>query len=243
MYEELLSECGLTKNESLAYLTLLRIGKSKSGEIVREAGISGGKIYETLYKLVDKGIVKYVNENGVKYFMANDPDSLILYVKERERKLIEKEKELEKVLPSLSGLKREDSSFESVFLIKGIRGISNVVYEVLEKGTSVKVMGVRSSKDERYNNFWMNWHRKRVEMKKEAKMLFSDKKTDYWKFFKGLKYTQVKEILHFSPSAIMIIDNHSFIFSYDKELICIHIVSEPIAKSFSNFFDDLWKIA
>ncbi len=104
-------------------------------------------------------------------------------------------------------------------------------------------MGVCSSKDEKYNNFWMGWHSQRVKLRKEAKVLFSDKKTDYWRFFKKLKYTRVKEILHFSPSAIMIIDNNSFIFSYDKELICIHIVSQSIAKSFSNFFDDLWRIA
>ena len=242
MYEELLSECGLAKNETLVYLALLRIGKSKSGDVVRGAKISGGKVYETLYKLVDKGIVKFVTENGIKYFIANDPGALISYVKERERKLTEKEKELEKVLPLLSGLKRKDISSESVFLIKGIRGISSIVYDILEKGKDIKVMGVRSAKDEKYNNFWMGWHNQRAKLKKEAKILFSDKKTEYWRFFKKLKYTKVKEILHFSPSAIMIIDNNSFIFSYDKELTCIHIVSESISKSFSNFFDDLWRI-
>ena len=242
MYEELLSECGLTKNESLTYLALLKLGKSKSGDIVREAKISGGKIYETLYKLVDKGLVKFVSENRIKYFIANSPNTLISYVREKERRLQKKEKELEKILPQLSGLKRKDINSESVFLIKGLRGISNIVYEVLKNAKEIRIMGIRSSKDDKYNDFWMSWHKKREELKKEAKILFSDKKTPYWHFFKKLNYTQVKEILHFSPSAIMIIDNNCFIFSYDKELTCIHIVSEPIAKSFSNFFEDLWRI-
>jgi hypothetical protein len=74
-------------------------------------------------------------------------------------------------------------------------------------------------------------------------MLFSDRNTDYWKFFKKLKYTKVKELLHLSPSAIMIIDDNSFLFSYEKEFTCIHILSDSISSSLSNFFDDLWRIA
>jgi sugar-specific transcriptional regulator TrmB len=242
MYDKLLEECGFTKNESLTYLALLKLGKSKSGEIVREAKVSGGKIYETLYKLVDKGVVKEVIENGVKRFIANDTKSLLIYIKERQRLLEEKEQELEKVLPMLSNIESNFVS-ESVSLIKGLRGISAIVYQDLDKAESIRIMGVRSSKDEKYNNFWMNWHRKRTSLKKEAKLLFSDKNTDYWKFFKELRYTEVKELLHLSPSAIMIIDTDSFIFSYDKDLTCIHIQSDQISQSLSNFFDDLWKIA
>ena len=36
-YEELLKACGLTQNESLVYLSLLKIGKATSSKIVKEA--------------------------------------------------------------------------------------------------------------------------------------------------------------------------------------------------------------
>ena len=42
---------------------------------------------------------------------------------------------------------------------------------------------------------------------------------------------------------LRIIDNNVFIFSYEEEITCIHIVSNPISVSFRLFFDDLWKIA
>jgi hypothetical protein len=127
--------------------------------------------------------------------------------------------------------------------VKGFRGISPIVYEALEKSNSVKIMGVRSTKNIKFNNFWKNWHRKRISLKKKAQILFSDKNTDYWKFFKSLPFTEVKSMLSFSPSAILIVDDNSFLFSYDEEFTCIHINSAQISKSLSSFFDSLWKIA
>jgi HTH-type transcriptional regulator, sugar sensing transcriptional regulator len=243
MYEKLLRECGLTQNESLVYLALLRIGKARSGEIVKEAKISGGKVYETLYKLIDKGLVKSVSENKVKHFIANEPSTLISYVKEREKLLHEKEMELEKILPGLKELKRKDELLETVSLVKGLRGISSIMYKSLEGAGKVQIMGVRSGKNVRYNNFWSGWHRERVILKKRAKIIFSDRDTEYWKHFRKQKFTEVRNIDHFTPSAIMIVDDESFIFSYGEEITCIHITSKAISDSFSEFFMDLWKIS
>jgi len=243
MYEDILYECGLTQNETAVYLALLKLGKAKSGEIVREAKISGGKIYETLYKLIEKGLVKEVIENGIKRFISNDPKTLLTYLEEKTLKIKEKKEQLEKIIPGFYKLSKNESEIESVSIIKNLRGISTIVYGCLEKAKQIKAMGLNSSKDERYNNFWRGWHRKRVSLKKEAQIIFSDKNTEYLDFFKSLSHTKIKYILHFSPSAIMIVDNNILIFSYGEEITCIHIISEPIKKSFLNFFDDLWKIA
>lgn len=243
MYEELLKACGLTQNESLVYLTLLKIGKSKSGEIVKEAKISGGKIYETLYKLADKGLVKTISENNIKYFIANEPETLISYIKEKERLLHEKEEKLEKIIPELKLLKKHNKKLENVSLVKEVKGIFSLVENALDNAKEIKIMGVRSSKNVKYNNFWRNWHRRRVQLGKKAKIIFSDKNTEYWIFFRKLKYTKVKEIDNFTPSAIMIIDNNIFIFSYEEDFTCVHIISDSVTTSFSEFFNDLWKIA
>lgn len=243
MYEPLLEGCGLTQNESRTYLALLKLGKARSSEIVRGAKISGGKVYETLYKLIDKGLVSEVSEHGVKHFSANDPQSLILYLQEQRESLATKEKEIEKNLAQISSLKNTQVNSENVSLIKGLRGITPIVYAALEYAEHIQIMGIRSSKEEKYNTFWRNWHLKRVELKKSAQILFSDKKTDYWNFFKKLKHTQVKELSSLSPSAIMIIDQQAFLFSYDEDLSCIQMVSPSAAKSLSNFFDELWRTA
>lgn len=243
VYEELLKACGLTQNESLIYLSLLKVGKATSSKIVKEAKISGGKIYETLEKLIQKGLVKSIIENGVKNFIANEPEMLIQYIKDREEELHKKEVELEKILPQLKELKEHDHKLENVSLIKGLRGISPLVYEALENGKTIRIMGVTSKKEIKYNDFWRQWHSKRVKLKKRAEIIFSDRNTDYWKFYKELSYTNVKEILSFTPSAILIIDDEVFIFSYEEDLTCIHIKSVSISYSFFQFFNGLWKVA
>ncbi|MBS3072074.1 hypothetical protein J4408_03720 [Candidatus Pacearchaeota archaeon] len=243
MHEELLKACGLTQNESLVYLSLLRIGKATSSKIVKKANISGGKIYETLEKLIHKGLVKTIIENGVKNFMANKPEMLIEYIKDKEKDLHKKEDELKKILPQLKSLKEHNYKLENISLVNGFNGIKPLIYESLEKAQIIKIMGVTSGKDIKFNNFWRTWHRERVALKKKAKIIFSDRDTDYWRFFKKLKYTEVREILHLTPSAILIIDEEIFIFSYEEDLTCIHINFKSITKSFSEFFDDLWKVS
>ena len=243
VHEKLLTEAGLTQNEAIVYLTLLKIGKSQSGRIVKEAKISGGKIYETLYKLIEKGLAEVVVENGVKQFCAASPQSLLLYMKEREHKIIEQSERLEKIVPELEKIRTMEGHLENVYLIKGFRGIKPIVYDAINTAKKdFLIMGVRSSKKEAFNTFWRHWHNERVSNKKDAKMLFTDKNTDYWKFFKKLGNTEIKSTPSLSPSAIMTVDNQTFIFSYEEELTCIHIISKSVAKSFRSFFEGLWMI-
>ncbi|MDP3639833.1 MAG: helix-turn-helix domain-containing protein [Nanoarchaeota archaeon] len=241
MHEKLLEDAGLTKNEAKAYLTLLRIGKSPSGKIVKEAKIAGGKVYETLYKLLDKGLVEVVIEQNVKQFIAADPQSILLYLEERKEQISEQAKKLGQLVPELQKIKEFTEPVENVYLVKGFRGIKPVVYDALQKSSGeVRIMGVRSSKDNVFNTFWQHWHHERVRLHKPARMIFTDRGTDYWKFFEKLKLTKIRSVTELSPSAIMVIDENSFIFSYEKEFTCIHIRSAAIAKSFSSFFEGLW---
>lgn len=239
-----LEHIGLTKNETLVYVALLKHGKSTSGEVINEAGVSSGKIYETLEKLIKKGLATYIVENGVKKFFANQPKTLFDYVGEQEVALRAKKQKIEKLLPQLEAIGKTEHDIDEVTVIKGFRGIRSVVYEVLEQAKTILVMGLRSSKHTTFNNFWKAWHRRRVELKKEARLLFSDKHAPYWTFFKKLNYTRVREFLKASPAATLIIDEHCFLFTYEHdEFTCIHITSRSVSNSYKGFFEGLWDIA
>ena len=244
MQEKLLTEAGLTVNEAKVYLSLLKLGKATSGKIVKEAHIAGGKIYETIYKLINKGLVEVVIENNVNAGLST-MEGFLLYMEERKDKLTQQAERLAGIIPDLQKIKNLTEPPENVYLVKGFRGIKPLVdAAILHAKGEFLIMGVRSSKEAQFNIFWQHWHQERVRQHKKARLIFTDRDTAYWKFFQNVKLTKTRSISSLSPSAIMTVDNQAFIFSYDqKEFTCIHIVSDSIARSFASFFEGLWQIA
>lgn len=78
MKQEFLESIGFTKNESKIYLALLELGKSSAIEIAKHSNIHRTNVYDTLQRLVTKGVVISVFEGAGQKFMAKDPD----YIKE-----------------------------------------------------------------------------------------------------------------------------------------------------------------
>jgi len=81
MESETLEKIGLTKNESIVYLTLVKSGSIKTAEILKKSGLNSGRIYDTLESLKHKGLISESNINGVKHFTASPPNQLKEYLK------------------------------------------------------------------------------------------------------------------------------------------------------------------
>lgn len=241
MYESLLQTIGLTENESKAYIALLKTGITTSSNIVSTANISGGKIYETLDKLYQKGFVSISNINGVKHFQATKPQAILDYLNEQKKVLSKKEEEFKRIIPKIQSIqKKEQFSSETII---GTRGIKPLMKELFSNSEgTILAMGLRGDKKVNYNNFWWHLTKEIIEKKKKkAKYLFIEDKSDYYKKHKKLKQIQTKVLNSFSLAAIDIIDNHILIFTYEEDqLHCVHINNEPIAKSFKSFFESLW---
>ena len=87
METETLEKIGLTKNESIVYLTLVKSGSIKTAEILKKSGLNSGRIYDTLESLKHKGLVSESSINGVKHFTASPPDQLKDYFQQRLNQL------------------------------------------------------------------------------------------------------------------------------------------------------------
>jgi len=246
MIENILEDLGLTKGEITVYLTLLKLGETTTGKIIEEAGISSGKIYEILEKLIKKGLVSYITKEKTKYFNAASPHRILDYVHEKEKDLKKKEQEILKEIPSLLKIKKTGKKEYETHLFKGLKGIRTAIFEALEELTpkdEVLAMGIRSSKEKKYNILWKNWHQQRIKNKIQCKALFSDRNTEYYKTFKQMKYAEIRVLQGATPSAIDIIKERVLIFTYGDEPSCLSIKNEEIAQSFTTFFYNLWKIA
>ena len=136
MYENILTEIGMTKSEIAIYFALLDLGSSSTGPIIKKAKIASGKAYLILDKLVTKGLVTYVIKSGTKYYQAKDPERLLDYLKEKEDNLKEKESELRKIIPNLK-LKYEKQEHNKAEVYEGIKGFKTfyeMVLKELDKG-------------------------------------------------------------------------------------------------------------
>lgn len=242
MDEKILEQIGLTKGESIVYLTLLKIGETTTGKIIEQAQISSGKIYEILDRLIKKGLVSFTIKEKTKYFSASSPNRVLDYLKEKEQKIKEQEQEFKKQLPELLQIRKQTKEDHETKLFKGFKGIYTAIFEALEEINSkdeVLAMGIKGTKNKEYNILWENWHNQRIKRKIKARLLFSEDNS-YYKTLSKLKLTKTKIIKGITPSAIDILGERVLIFTYGNEPSCLSIKNKEISESFKTFFENLW---
>src|SRR3989344_1477489 len=82
-----LKELGLTNNESLIYSSLLKNGESAAGLISRLTGLHRRTVYDSIERLIEKGLISFIIKNNKKLFHAASPKRFLEIVKEKEEKL------------------------------------------------------------------------------------------------------------------------------------------------------------
>lgn len=245
MNERLLEEIGLTKGEITVYMTLLKTGETTTGGIIKDAGISSGKIYEILDKLISKGLASYIIKEKTKHFSAASPKRILDYLHEKENALRKKGEEFSNELPNLIAMEQSGKREYETMLFRGFRGIQTAIFEALQDLTDADetmAMGVMSSKNEKYNIMWRKWHSERAKRKIKCKCLFSDKGTSFYKLMKRTKLTEVRVLNGVTPSAVDIMGRRVLIFTYGDEPSCLSVKNPEIAQSFRTFFYNLWKL-
>jgi HTH-type transcriptional regulator, sugar sensing transcriptional regulator len=73
MNKQLFYSLGLTKNETKVYLTLMDLGAAQAGQITEKSGIHRRNVYDSLSRLMEKGLVSFVTVNNKKIFSPVNP--------------------------------------------------------------------------------------------------------------------------------------------------------------------------
>ena len=244
MEYEKLEKIGLTRNESIVYLTLVKIGTSKSGDLLKESGLNSGKIYEIFSSLLKKGLISESLINNIKHFTASPPIQLLKYVDSKKKCLKEQEKCINQMLPNLDKLRNFNFNFSKSVTYVGYKGIITATEEAFEQITpkdEIIAMGVTNKKESKYNNFWIDLNQKRVKKKIKTRLLFSDQ-GNLMGIYSKMPLTKIRLINGFTPSAVTVFGKSIVhIANYQEPFSCILIYDQNIASSFTNFFNELWK--
>ena len=107
--ESALRKIGLTQGEVKVYASLLELGPSSSGPIIKRSGVSSSKVYPILDRLILMGLVSYVKRGNKKVFQTTSPMKILELLEKRKEDIEEQKKEIRKVLPGL--LRRQKSQF------------------------------------------------------------------------------------------------------------------------------------
>tara|TARA_Y100000034_G_scaffold129672_1_gene186587 strand:- start:488 stop:1249 length:762 start_codon:yes stop_codon:yes gene_type:complete len=244
----LLGKLGLTKGEIKVYLAVNEVGKSTVGPIGKCSGVSKSKVYEVLEKLIRKGFVGYVLQNGTKFFVANDPAMILEYAEKQQEKLRETRKQLEEFVPQLS-LKR-DSNVPIVNgeMYEGLLGIKSIRSSLLKSCSDsdvVRILGVPDVANVVWGRYLDEFHEERLKLRIKGEIIYNPDAMAYAKKRVKLDLTEVKFLPRNTHSS-------SWIDIYPDAVLTVIVAKQPmaflqrsseLAKAYAVYFDILWKQA
>ena len=126
---------GLTSNEALVYATLLNLKESGATKLAEKCGLFRTLVYDILTKLVEKGLVSHINQQGKRVYRPSSPQRLLELVKEKERETLE-------IMPKLKELFFEPKEEVLVEQYEGVNGMKSIVEDMFEEVLSGKAKEV-----------------------------------------------------------------------------------------------------
>ena len=248
MEPKALEEFGLTKGESKVYLSLLNLGKSTIGNLLKQSQVSHSKIYDILERLSQKGLISTATEKNKKTFIAQSPERIkeILNIKEQEIKA--KKQNLEKLLPELTQIHIKAEPIQEAETLHGIKGIKTFLdssLNELKKEDVVYVLGAPKQANEKIEAYLLDWHKRRIAKGVKCKIIYNSDAKEYAKKRKKLSLTAIKFFppnLN-SPVVTTILGSKTGTQVYNDNPFCFSIKNKEIADSYKNYFNYLWKLA
>lgn len=239
---KILKDIGLTDSEIKVYMALLKIGSSKKGPIVREAGISPSKLYDVMEKLVDKGLVSYVTKNNVMHFRAAPPARILDYVKEKQERLQRDGEELGKLLPELQKMRGAADSETDAEIFRGWKGMQTVYNDILETlspGDGYCIFGASRGEDERrVRSFYTSFSIRAKRRGLKTIIIFNESARGN---IEGVeKSAEVRYMKETTPSETVVYGDKTAIVLLEKEPMVILIRGRSIAESFRAYFSLMW---
>lgn len=244
-FQDILEELGLAKNEAKIYETLLREGESPVGHIADKSGIHRRNVYDSLNRLIEKGLVFEVLERQENRYQPVDPGKLAELIEEKRERL-------SNVLPAMVELYQNVPYAEELFMYRGTEGWKNYLNDVLRIGGEVLLIAgvdiIREPKVAQYmEHFYKEVERKkisyRVLYRSDTKIV--DGKVD-GRLAKLAAYRVIPERYFFGAAATVFGDRVVLFSDTYKEgevvpdAVMTVVKNKDIAKSYRAMFNCIW---
>ncbi len=237
MYEPELKELGLTDNEIKVYLILLEHGVLNPTKLAEKTGLHRSYIYDTLERLLDRGIINTVLINNKKHYQPVDPKVL--------REIFElKLRHLDSILPTLSNLFQSTKEETRIELHRGKRVYRTVIKDLLaniKKNDMIYLLGVDENILETVEPIYLKQYFNVIKEKKVKEKIIIAKGGKKLKD-ENLEYREL-DPKYFDETSIVIYQSKVFIFIWGNPYYLIVIESPKVSNTYRKQFNLLWNIA
>ncbi|MDP2926178.1 MAG: helix-turn-helix domain-containing protein [Nanoarchaeota archaeon] len=244
---EKLENIGLTKGEIKVYEALLILGESTKTPIANKSGISPGKIYDVLNRLIKKGLVSVIKKENVQNFKAASPSQLKIFVEDKKEKIEQEERIVQDIMPILISKFKEHQKEENAEIYygwKGLQTIYNEIIEELNKGDIDYAFGATKGENpSKTLDFFSKFNQRRYEKGIKLKIIYNLEDREFArKYLNNKKLDEIRYLELQTPAEINISKRKVVILILSENPLGIVIRSEKVANSFKQYFDKMWEI-
>lgn len=235
----LLKEIGFTEREIKVYIALIEIGTSTIGPLSLKTGLQPSKVYETLEKLREKGLISYTIVSKTKHFQATSPNEILNLLDEKKR-------QFKGMLEELEEKRKYAASPQIAVVHEGYKAFKALYNRLIGEFKPKDYYWAFAFKNDYYNpaltNFLRNVHYRMAEKKIDDRLIghISMKKA-ILKTHGDNKNYKIRFTDTLTPVGVAIINGKVINLLWGERPTAIEITSEQIHKQYKEFFLELWE--
>lgn len=234
---------GLTKNEAMAYVSLLGFGTAQARDVSRVSGLNRSTTYVLLETLAKKGLASMSNSEKKRSYTASPPERLIRSLEDDANQSAERLGRARSILPELKSIYVGNGPKPKVTFYEGVKGIESVYEDTLTANELIRAFASIGNMHETLPHYFPDYYRRRAQRGVFIRSIFPDTP----EAIERARYDDVEaresalvphQLYDFSPE-INIYDN-KIIFMSLKEKFGLIIESEEMASAMKKVFELAW---
>jgi sugar-specific transcriptional regulator TrmB len=240
--EGILTKIGLTKNESKVYLALLNLGTAQAGQITEKSGVHRRNVYDSIDRLMEKGLISFVTVNNKKLFSPVNPRRFLELIEEKKFELDNLKSDFNNIMPELE-LKAALQQKHDVRFFKGVEGLKSVYEDIIRTGKDYIGYGPGQYIEAILKHYFKHFVNKRIKSKIRLRLIYDEASRNTVKV-NALSDVRYIPDQYSSRAALRIYgDKVALLLLSEEEPLAIVIKNKAISDGYRKYFEIMWRAA
>jgi sugar-specific transcriptional regulator TrmB len=233
--EKILSELGLSKNESKIYLALLKYGSMQLKDITKTTNLYRQNSLESIDKLNFRGLISISYAGKRKIYSAVSPERLRILLEE-------KEKRLESILPELLSITAQAQK-PKIEIFSGREGLKTILNDEIAVGKTMHAIQSPETVEALTGDYLSISRERRWRAGITMKIIYSNKDKKYGEKAKKYPKTQVRYLDEDLDKVTTDVYGDRTVLVFGSKPTILRIIDAEVARRFLRFWKLNWEKA